>query len=207
MEAPSALHLPCPNCGTTPHRVVRGHLSRGREIVFEGVVRCVRCGYTRRETHREWAHVAVPLIVSEQEASHRTELDLPPKEVVHVGDRFPTERGLVEITAVEAGDRRPREGRVEEVDALWSKLVDQAEVKVSLNKGRKTLAHTLEVPPDEEFAVGDLLDLGRDQGVIHQIKTERGTLRRGSARAEDIRRVYCRTVRRRSRRGRGRSRS
>ncbi len=206
MEAPSALHLTCPNCGTTPHRVIRGRVSRGREIVFEGVVRCVQCGYTRRETHREWTAIAVPLIVSDQEASHRTELALSPKETVRVGDRFPTERGLVEVTAIEVGEQRPLEGRVEDVDALWSKRVDRVEVKVSLNKGRKTLSYTLEVPPDEEFTVGDLLELGRDQAVIHRMKTERGLLRRGSARAEEIRRAYCRAVRRRSKRGTGRSR-
>lgn len=207
MEAPSALHLACPNCGRTPHRVVRGRVSRGREIVFEGTVRCLRCGYTRKETHREWAARTVPLIVSDRDASQRSELELSPQETVRVGDRLPTERGMVEITAIEVDARRAQEARVEDVDALWSKRADRVEVKFSLNKGRKTLSYTLEVPPEEEFVVGSLVELGREEAVIHRMKTSRGLLRRGGARAEEIQRAYCKAVRRRSRgRGGGRSR-
>ncbi len=207
MGTPAALYMECPSCGRSPHRVIRGRISKGKDIVLEGVVRCLRCGYTRRETYREGAVREVPLIVSHRESSERTTLALSPEETVNVRDRFDIEGGMVEVTAIEVEGRRPTQALAKEIDTLWSKRVDRVEVKFSLNKGRKTLSYSLEVPPDEEFEVGSLVDLGRERGVIHRLKTSRGLLKEGRAAAEEIKRVYCKGVRpqwrrRRSRRSR-----
>lgn len=195
MDAPSALFLECPNCGRTPHRVIRGRLSRGREIVVEGVVRCTTCGFTRRETYRELRPLDVRLIISQGENSERSSLELSSKELVRVGDRFDMPGGQVEVTAIEVEDRRVTQAAAEEVGVLWSKRVDRVPVKFSVNKGRKTLAFTLHVPPDEEFEVGELVELGGERAVIHRIKRIHGVLLQGAARAEDIQRVYCKAVR------------
>ncbi|MFQ5552894.1 MAG: HVO_0476 family zinc finger protein [Thermoplasmata archaeon] len=196
MEPPSALHLECPNCGRTPHRVLRGRLSPGRELVLEGVFRCLRCGDTRRETYREWAPVRVPLVVSDGSASRREEVELFPGEEVRVGDTLEAEGGQVRITAIEAGAKRVREAPAETIMTIWSQRVDRLTVKFSLNKGRRTVPFEVPALPEEEFEIGDLVRLGRDQGVIHRIKTPRGTIRDGVVPARDIVRVYCQTVRR-----------
>lgn len=205
MEPPSAIYLECPSCGRAPHRVIRGRLSRRREIVLEGLVRCLRCGYTRRETYREWAPRELPIIVSYKGSAHRARVEIMPPELVRVGDRMEVEGNRVEITAIESKGRRLEEAPASEVDVLWSKRVDRVPVKFSLNKGRETLSFTLEALPDEEFEVGEVVDLGRERGVIHRLKTKRGLLREGAARAEEITRVYCKAVRlpRRERRPRG----
>ncbi|MFQ5838003.1 MAG: HVO_0476 family zinc finger protein [Thermoplasmata archaeon] len=195
MEPPSALYLECPSCGRAPHRVVRGRISRGKQIVLEATVRCLRCGFTRRETYREWAAQKVPLIVSHGDSSRRTELEVFPKEVVRVGDRHLVGDLMVEVTSIEAGGKRMREAPAEEIDALWSKRVDRVQVKFSLSKGRRTISYSMEVLPDEEFEIGDLVEFGRDRGVIHRIRTTHGLLKEGAARAEEIRRVYCKGLR------------
>lgn len=196
MEPPSALHLECPTCGRAPHRVLRGRLSRGEELVLEGVFRCLRCGQTRRETYREWAPVRVPLVVSDGSASRREEVDLFPGEHVQVGDTLETGGGLARITAIEAGEKRVREAPVEAIGTLWSQRADRLTVKVSLNKGRRTVPYEIRALPEEEFEIGDLVQLGRDRGVIHRINTSRGTIRDGVVPARDIVRVYCQTIRR-----------
>ncbi|MEE9237565.1 MAG: HVO_0476 family zinc finger protein [Thermoplasmata archaeon] len=195
METPSGLYVECPNCGRVPHRVIRGRISSGEEIVLDGVVKCLRCGFTRRETYRERALRTVPLIVSYKKSSERTSLELSPSEVVRVGDRFDVEQGKVEVTSIEVEGRRVVEAVAQGIGAVWSKLVDRVEVKFSINKGRKTLSYSLEVPPDEEFEVGALLKFGKERCVIHRLKTTRGLLKKGRATASEIRRVYCKGIR------------
>ncbi len=174
---------------------------------MEGVVRCLRCGYTRRETYREWTPIGVPLILSHQETSERTILEISPKETVRVGDRFDLEVGTAEITAIEVKGRRVDETLAEEIDVLWSKRVDRVDVKFSLNKGGRTLSYSQEVPSDEEFEVGSLLELGKERCVIDRMKTKRGLVKEGRATADEIRRVYCKVIRSgRPGSGRGRSR-
>lgn len=196
MEPPSALYLECPNCGRAPHRVIRGRLSRGQEIVLEGTFRCLRCGDTRRETHREWAPLRLPLVVSDGSTSRRVKVSLFPGEEIRIGDPLGVEGRTIRVTAIETGERRVEAAKAEAIATLWGKTVDRQTVKFSLNKGRKTLSYEVPALPEEEFEVGDLVRLGRDRGVIHRIRTERGVVRDGVAQAQDIVRVYCKEVRR-----------
>ncbi len=194
MEPPSALHLECPNCGRAPHRVLRGRLSQGEKLVLEGVFRCLRCGHTRRDTHREWAPVQVPLVISDGDASRKVEVDLFPDEEVRVGDSLEAKGRLVRITAIEVGERRVPNAPVETITTLWSQRADRVTVKFSLNRGRRTIPYELRALSDEEFQIGDLVRLGREQAVIRRINTHRGTLRDGVVPARDIVRVYCYAV-------------
>ena len=205
MEPPSALHLECPNCGPAPHRVLRGRLSQGKELVVEGVFRCLRCGLTRRETYREGAPLSVPLVVSDGAVSRQVEMDLVPGEAVRVGDSLEADGGPVCITAIETGEKRVREAPVEAITTLWSQRMGRQTVKFSLLKGRRTVPYEMPVLPEADFRGGDLVRLGRERALIHRINTPRGTVRDGVVPARDIIRIYCRTVRHsrlRQRRGR-----
>ena len=53
MAAPSALVLHCDTCGDVPHRVLRGKVTGRDEVVFEGVVKCSKCGQVRSVLTRE----------------------------------------------------------------------------------------------------------------------------------------------------------
>ena len=53
----------------------------------------------------------------------------------------------------------------------------------------------LEVLPEEEFFIGDLMTVGRYNVVITQIKTTDGMARRGSVLARDIVRIYAKKAR------------
>lgn len=204
MEPPSGLTLECPTCGRGPHRVLHGRLSRGPEMVLEGTVRCLQCGFTRKETHREWAPRPVPIVVSQGATSRKAEVELYPGEVLRKGDTLEVEGGTVEVTAIETRARRVEEAPAEAIDTLWGRQAGRALVKVSLNRGGRTRAYEVEADPLEEFGVGDIVDLGRERGVVHRIKTTRRLLREGRAPAVSIVRVYCRPLRqpRSARRGR-----
>ena len=198
MAAPSALVLHCDTCGDVPHRVLRGKVSGKDEVVFEGVVRCSKCGQVRSVVTREPRPIQVPVIVSFLEASERTSLEFSPEEQIDVGEEIELGDSRLRITSIEVGGRRLDGARAKEVSTLWAKRTDRVRVKFSVNKGNRTVPHEVLAAPDEEFEVGDIVDLGRDRAVIHHIRTQQRTIHDGSARAEEIVRMYGRVVRERT---------
>lgn len=198
MAAPSALVLRCEDCGDVPHRVLRGKVGGKADLVFEGVVKCTKCGRVRAVVTREPRPIEVPVVVSWLGASERTTMEFAPDEVVAVGEELELGEGRLLVTAVEAGSARVPSAAAKDVATIWAKRVDQVRVKFSVNKGNRTVAHSLVAAPDEEFTVGEIVDLGKDRAIIHHIRTARRTLREGSERADAIVRMYGRVVRERT---------
>jgi uncharacterized Zn finger protein len=198
MAAPSALVLRCETCGDTPHRVLRGKVGGKAELIFEGVVKCTKCGTVRNVVTREPRPVAVPMVVSWLEASERTSLEFGPDEDVRVGDEIDLDDKRVEITALEAGGARVPVAKARDLATIWAKRADRVRVKFSVNKGNRSVAHDVIATPDEEFAVGDIVDLGRERAIVHHVRTAHRTVHEGSVRADEIVRMYGRVVRERT---------
>lgn len=198
MAAPSALVLHCDTCGDVPHRVLRGKVTGKDEIVFEGVVRCSKCGRVRSVVTREPRPIQVPVIVSFLESSERTSLEFSPDEEVDVGQEIELGDSRLRITSIEVKGRRMDGALAKEVSTLWAKRMDRVRVKFSVNKGNRTVPHEVLAAPDEEFEVGEIVDLGRDRAVVHHIRTRHRTLREGRIRADEIVRMYGRVVRERT---------
>ncbi len=199
MAAPSALVLKCTACGkVVPHRVLRGKITGRDEIVFEGVVKCTDCGTVANVVMREPKPIQVPLIVSWLERSERTSLEFSPDEDVAVGQELDLGDTRIQLTAIESGGRRVDGALAKEVATLWAKRIDQVRVKFSVNKGNRTVPHEVLAAPDEEFEVGEIVDLGKARAVVHHIRTRQRTVHMGRVRADEIVRMYGRVVRERT---------
>jgi uncharacterized Zn finger protein len=199
MAAPSALVLKCTNCGEiAPHRVLRGKIGGKDEIVFEGVVRCSKCDAVSNVVTREPKPISVPLILSWLDRSEKTSLEFSPEEDVRVGQELDLGDVRLEITAIEAGGRRVKDAKAKAAETVWAKRVDQVRVKFSVNKGNRTVPHEVLASADEEFEIGEIVDLGKDRAVVHHIRTPLRTLRQGRVRADEIVRMYGRVVRERT---------
>jgi uncharacterized Zn finger protein len=199
MAAPSALVLKCSNCGeVVPHRVLRGKIGGKDEVVFEGVVRCSNCEVVSNVVTREPKPISIPLIVSWLDRSERTSLEFSPDEEVTVGEELDLGDSRIQVTAIESHGRRITGVRAKEIATLWAKRVDQVRVKFSVNKGNRTVPHDVLAAPDEEFEVGEIVDLGKSRAVVHHIRTRQRTMREGSVRADEIVRMYGRVVRERT---------
>ncbi|OGS47940.1 MAG: hypothetical protein A3K68_07740 [Euryarchaeota archaeon RBG_16_68_13] len=198
MAAPSALVLRCETCGDVPHRVLRGKVGGKADLVFEGVVKCTKCGTVRSVVQREPRPIEVPLIVSWLETSERMSMEFAPAEVVEVGEELELGEGRIEVTAIESAGARVPAAEAKDISTVWAKRIDRVRVKFSVNKGNRTVAHDVLAAPDEEFEVGGIVDLGRDRALIHHIRTRYRTLREGSVRADEIVRMYGRVVRERT---------
>lgn len=198
VAAPSALVLTCDTCGDVPHRVLRGKVAGKAEVVFEGVVRCTKCGTVRQVVRREPRPLTVPLIVSWLESTERTSMEFAPDEPVQVGEELETDDGRIEVTAIESRGARVPSAFARDVATVWAKRVDKVRVRFSVNKGNRTVAHDVLAAPDEEFGVGEIVDLGRERALVHHIRTRHRTIREGAVRADEIVRMYGRLVRERT---------
>ena len=199
MAAPSALVLKCSHCGeVVPHRVLRGKIGGKDEIVFEGVVRCSACDTVSNVVTREPKPITVALVLSWLEQSEKTSLEFAPDEDVTVGEELDLGDGRIRVTAIESAGRRVTGASAKEIGTIWAKRIDQVRVKFSVNKGNRTVPHEVLAAPDEEFEVGEIVDLGRDRAVVHHIRTRQRTVRFGRVRADEIVRMYGRVVRERT---------
>ncbi|MCI4371925.1 MAG: hypothetical protein L3J78_04675 [Thermoplasmata archaeon] len=199
MAAPSALVLKCEVCGTeAPHRVLRGKIGGKDEIVFEGTVKCPSCGRVSSVVSREPKPIQLPVILSWLEKSERTALEFSPEEHVAVGEALDLGDTRIQVTSIESSGRRIVGARAKDITTIWAKRIDKVRVKFSVNKGNRTVPCEVIAAPDEEFEVGEIVDLGKARAVVHHIRTENRTLRDGRARADEIVRMYGRVVRERT---------
>ncbi|NJE01351.1 HVO_0476 family zinc finger protein [Thermococcus sp. JdF3] len=170
----------CPECGSDDVEVIK---ERGRELTL----RCNECGNVWHVTLPKL--IKVPLIVSKHERSFRTSVELPEGEEIRVGDIVETEDDEVRITGIELeGDRRVERAEIGEIRTLWGESLtypNVIKVSIYLPKG-VTQAFKVKVGRDEEFVVGEVLEVGGYTFRIEKIKTETKMLRHGGARADRI---------------------
>ncbi|WP_456422663.1 HVO_0476 family zinc finger protein [Thermococcus sp.] len=170
----------CPECGSDDVEVIR---ERGRELTL----RCNECGNVWHVTLPKL--IKVPLIVSKHERSFKSEAELPEGEEIKVDDIVETEEDEVRITGIELeGGKRVNRAKVEEIKTLWGESLTYPKViKVSiyLPKGI-TQSFRVKVPRSEEFAVGEVVEVGGYTFKIEKIKTERKMLHHGKAKAGEI---------------------
>jgi uncharacterized Zn finger protein len=170
----------CPECGSENVEVIR---ERGRELTL----RCNDCGHVWHVTLPKLRKV--PLIVSKHERSFKSEVELPEGEEIRVGDIVETEDDEVRITGIELeGDKRVDKANVEAVKTLWGESLTYPKIiKVSiyLPKGL-TQAFKVKVPRNEEFVVGEVLEVGGYTFKVEKIKTETKMLHHGKAVADRI---------------------
>ncbi len=170
----------CPECGSDDVEVIK---ERGRELTL----RCNECGNVWHVTLPKL--VRVPLIVSKHERSFKSEAELPKGEEIRVGDIVETEEDEVRITGIELeGGKRVNRAKVGEIVTLWGESLTYPKVirvSIYMPKGI-TQSFRVKVPREEEFAVGEVVEVGGYTFRIEKIKTERKMLHHGSAKADKI---------------------
>lgn len=194
MPVPGALYLDCETCGDiTLHEVVHGKVS-GKRLELQ--VRCKECGIKTFQVQEEVQTTTVTVVVSEGAESHRTKLDIESDEVLLVGDELLVDGIPVQVRGIELGtDKRVNSAPVKDIETLWTVRFDKVMVKFSINMGHRTKAASQIAAPDEEFTVGEIVNVKGITAVIHRIKTWDRVLQMGSAEARDIRRIYGKSIR------------
>jgi uncharacterized Zn finger protein len=172
-DAGERVPLSCPSCSPTEQTV--------HEIIKpdgQSTVRCTECGHVHKETVEKPREIPVDVVVSQDGDSLSTTVDAPAEELIEVGDEFivdtPEALLQVRVTAIETGpEQRVDEARVEEIETVWSRVVDNVTVNVTVhpNDSRRDSSRSLkmQVPGDYEFTVGEVESVGSEEFRVEGI--------------------------------------
>lgn len=204
MTVPVSILVECPECRCdTLHEVLSGRMGGKSVAVLESTVKCKECGRVHHATLKSVKPVEVPVVISWLEKSSREKVSLGPDEVISVGDEIMCGDTPTLITSIESKGARVKSSKVSAVDTIWAKKFDKVKISFSVNSHGRTFAEHVMAVPDEEFFIGDMIELDNKPVVIHSIRLQERTIRRGSALARDIVRVYGTVVRKTTQRSTG----
>ncbi len=171
IDAGDRVALSCPAC--SPHDdTVHEVLKPGGDVT----VRCSECGHVHKTQIESTPAVEKKIIVSQDGDSFSTRLETDPTEAVEIGDEFivdtPEAILQVRVTGLELleADHRPEAALMEDVEAVWTRAVDNVGVNVTLHPkdGSRDDTRSLKVnvPGDYEFRVGETESFGDDEFTI-----------------------------------------
>ena len=198
-QIPQSMHAECQECDDeTLHKTLKGRM-RGKKKL-EMVLKCTECGKVHEEVLEAVGQVQVRLIISRGDLSEKVSAEFPADWELAIGDEFMHDDERLQISGIEVDGKRVQKAGISQVQTLWTINFDMARVKVSINRDGRTKSIELEVDPEEEFEVGSEITVDDIPVEIHSIKLKSHSIRRGTAEARDIKRIYCtdkRPVRRR----------
>jgi len=189
-EVPDEIYFECPDCDdVTIHDVLKGKMGKSS---MDSTIKCQDCGLIRTTTVQFPKQLEVKVIISNGSESYASTVTLEDDDLLKVGDEFHMDAGnLVRISALELSQgRRVRSSRATEIVTIWAIEFDMIDVKVSINDDRKTYSKVVPSSPDDEFTVGNILSFDDMDCLIHSIKVPGRMVRRGSAEARNITRIY-----------------
>jgi uncharacterized Zn finger protein len=197
---PETITAYCDACGgETLHEVMR--VVSGGKRGMHVTARCSECGLVHQVEMSFERVKEIPIVVSWMGTSENDRMVAPLGERLRVGDEIYLDDDRLLITGIEADDgRMVKEAEVERIKTLFTKRYDRVRVKVSINRGSRTTSRNIFVAPEEEFEVGEVLEVDGIKAVIHRMKLEEHFITRGAAPARKIVRIYAKEVREKWRR-------
>jgi uncharacterized Zn finger protein len=189
--------MECPICGSDDIEIINSkQKTTKKKFTEEYLLKCEDCGHVFRDIISLKKPRPYRLIISEQEKSHKTSIDLSPSDELKVGDVLLSELGQVEVTGIEVGDKRVDKSSLEDVDTIWASSVEiPARIGFSVDLHGEVDSYKLDLDRDFEIAPGDVIKIDNRIVKVHVIKTQERKLTSGFAKAGVIKRVYSKPVR------------
>lgn len=189
--------MDCPICGSDDIEILNSkQKTTKKKFTEEYLLRCEDCGHVYKNTISLKKPRPYRLIISEQDKSHKTTIDLSPSDELRTGDTLLTELGQVEVTSIEVGDKRVEKSSLEDVNTIWASSVEiPARIGFSVDLHGEVDSYKLDLERDFEIAPGDIVKIENHIVKVHVIKTQERKLTSGFAKAGIIKRVYSKPVR------------
>ena len=189
--------MDCPICGSDEIEIINSkQKTTKKKLTEEYLLKCEDCGHVFRDVVSLKKPRPYRLIISEQDKSYKTSIDLSPSDQLEVGDVLLSEMGQVEVTGIEVGDKRVNKSNLEEVDTIWASSVEiPARIGFSVDLHGEVDSYKLDLERDFEIAPGDVVKIENHIVRVHVIKTQDRKLTSGFAKAGVIKRVYSKPVR------------
>ena len=135
------------------------------------------------------------IIISEQDQSIKSTIDLSPSDELEVGDVLISELGQVEVTSIETNAKRVKKALIEDIKTIWASSVEiPARIGFSVDLHGKVDSYKLDLDRDFEIATEDIVKIDNRIVKIHVIKTNERKTTSGFAKASVIKRVYSKPI-------------
>lgn len=189
--------MDCPICGSDDIEILNSkQKTTKKKYTEEYLLKCEECGHVYKNVISLKKPRPYRLIISEQDKSHKTTIDLSPSDEIQTGDILLTELGQVEVTSIEVGDKRVDKSKLEDVNTIWAASVEiPARIGFSVDLHGDVDSYKLDLERDFEIAPGDVVKIENHIVKVHVIKTQERKLTSGFAKAGVIKRVYSKPVR------------
>ena len=189
-EVPDTIYYECTECDDeTIHDVLRGRMGKAS---LECTIKCAECGKTFTTTIALPKIIKMQVVISDGPVSERTVTELEEDDVIAVEDEFFLEDGRrLRVCSIELpGDKHVKKAKASKVKMLWCQQFDNLTIKFTINNDRVSYSRRIPALPDDEFTVGNRLELEDMDCFIHAIKTRTKLVQHGGAEARDIVRIY-----------------
>ena len=187
------MKLVCPNCNQETEQEILSMKSMKNGVEY--TLKCKNCGYVYRKFFEEEKMKELRVIWSWRNKSEVKKIVKLEEDILSVGDEISVNNINSQITAIDSGGKRVKKAKVKDIDTIWAKRFDKVVVKISVNRGSKTVPYEIISHPDEEFYIGDIIEVNGHHVAIHKIKIKDKFIMRGGARARDIIRIYAKEIR------------
>ena len=188
--------MDCPICGSYDVEILNSkQKSSKKKITEEYLLKCEECGHVFKDIVSLKKPRPYRLIISEQDKSHKTTIDLSPSDELKTGDVLLSDLGQVEVTSIEIGDKRVNRASIEDIDTIWANSVEiPARIGFSVDLHGDVDSYKVDLERDFEIAPGDIVKIDNHIVKVHVIKTQERKLTSGFAKAGVITRVYSKPV-------------
>ena len=189
--------MDCPICGSDEIEILNSKQKTSKKkFMEEYLLKCEDCGHVFKDVVSLKKPRPYRLIISEQDKSHRTTIELSPSDELKINDVLLSDLGQVEVTGIEVGDKRVNKAKLEDVDTIWANSIEiPARIGFSVDLHGEVDSYKLDLDRNFEIAPGDVVKIDKHIVKVHVIKTQERKLTSGFAKAGVIKRVYSKPVR------------
>ena len=189
-------NMDCPICGSDEIEILNSkQKSSKKKVTEEYLLKCEDCGHVFKDIISLKKPKPYRLIISEQDKSHKTTIELSPSDELKKGDILLSEFGQVEVTSIEVSDTRVNKSKIEDINTIWASSIEiPARIGFSVDLHGEVDSFKLDLDRDFEIAPGDIVKIGKHIVKVHVIKTQERKLTSGFAKANVIKRVYSKPV-------------
>ena len=188
--------MDCPICGSDDIEILNSKQKESKKkFMEEYLLKCLDCDHVFKDVFSAKKPKMYRLIISEQNRSHKTSIELSPSDELKVGDILLSDIGQVEVSSIEVNDTRVKKSIVEDIDTIWATSVEiPARIGFSVDLHGEVDSYKLDLERDFEIAPGDIVKIENHIVKVHVIKTNDRKLTSGFAKAGVIKRVYSKPV-------------
>ncbi|WP_342765816.1 HVO_0476 family zinc finger protein [Methanobrevibacter woesei] len=188
--------MECPICGSDDVEILNSkQKSTKKKFTEELLLRCNDCQHVFRDTFSAKKPKPYRIIISEQDQSIKSTIDLSPSDELEVGDVLISELGQVEVTSIETNVKRVKKALIEDIKTIWASSVEiPARIGFSVDLHGKVDSYKLDLDRDFEIATEDIVKIDNRIVKIHVIKTNERKTTSGFAKASVIKRVYSKPI-------------